>query len=508
MADQPTDAHLRFVKVTIRSAKCDRCERRNTSVMQKCCRCGLTTCRECHEARRYDDRHRLDRLDLDWQDEPRTRRRQQGLRDRTNRSEAFSGAHPGPHLEHPACQQQPDGAASEPSWADDVALGQGCTDPFQHARGGSDNLEEDCCHLTLVLALWLLALRAALRAPAAAGPWSPLSRTWSGSQSTTRHRARTSWRRPIGGWRDSAVVWPAWLGPPHGSQQQRASRLALTAPWLLLSAVPASARGLMAPSLPWDVLGTAPAEPEGEAENWGSGDPPRKKDNKARYRAPGPPVVHSGQQDGGRPLDEFSTSAVGNTYGGGSGGAGSNAANGNVNADAQAAAEEAPASPPGSDPVTVCPPRGPAREAGDSGSRQQQVEREREQEQQQQQQQQPQRQPPDAALPALPPTLRNAPAVFERWASMRSPSLGAGERARQWAIVEQLAAGWTENPEIRRDREANGPLSALEMLETAAGLEAMRQGLPLRDAFWTRVVRGLREELGAEPSRSGSQAGR
>ncbi|CAJ2513840.1 Uu.00g019590.m01.CDS01 [Anthostomella pinea] len=70
-----SNAHTNFVKVSTRNAKCDQCEKRNTSVMQKCCRCGMTTCSTCHARGKYDSRHQLADLELDWVDEPRGRRR-------------------------------------------------------------------------------------------------------------------------------------------------------------------------------------------------------------------------------------------------------------------------------------------------------------------------------------------------------------------------------------------------------------------------------------------------
>lgn len=59
--------HSLFDKVCTKNAKCDLCEKRNTSVMQKCRTCGMTTCKACHLKGLYDDRHSLDGLVLDWE---------------------------------------------------------------------------------------------------------------------------------------------------------------------------------------------------------------------------------------------------------------------------------------------------------------------------------------------------------------------------------------------------------------------------------------------------------
>ncbi|KAI1344641.1 hypothetical protein F5Y15DRAFT_411466 [Xylariaceae sp. FL0016] len=66
-----TEMHLAYVKVTNRLALCDICDIRNRSVMQKCRECGVTTCKSCHENGKYDSRHRLDGINVDWVEEPR-----------------------------------------------------------------------------------------------------------------------------------------------------------------------------------------------------------------------------------------------------------------------------------------------------------------------------------------------------------------------------------------------------------------------------------------------------
>lgn len=59
--------HSVFNKVCTKNAKCDQCEKRNTSVMQKCQTCGMTTCKSCYEIGRYDNRHNLGGITLDWE---------------------------------------------------------------------------------------------------------------------------------------------------------------------------------------------------------------------------------------------------------------------------------------------------------------------------------------------------------------------------------------------------------------------------------------------------------
>jgi len=58
--------HTEYVKVLTRNAKCDNCESRNTACMQKCRKCGLTTCIRCYMKGEFDSRHNLHDLDLDW----------------------------------------------------------------------------------------------------------------------------------------------------------------------------------------------------------------------------------------------------------------------------------------------------------------------------------------------------------------------------------------------------------------------------------------------------------
>ncbi|KAI0021310.1 hypothetical protein F4780DRAFT_738965 [Xylariomycetidae sp. FL0641] len=66
-------AHQQYVKVLTRNAICDTCNKRHSSVIQKCLACGLTTCKSCHNRRAYDSRHNLANLDLDWYEPPRDR---------------------------------------------------------------------------------------------------------------------------------------------------------------------------------------------------------------------------------------------------------------------------------------------------------------------------------------------------------------------------------------------------------------------------------------------------
>lgn len=58
--------HRVYRKVTAKNAKCDICNTRNLGVMQKCVTCGVTTCENCKATGRYDSKHNLTGLDLDW----------------------------------------------------------------------------------------------------------------------------------------------------------------------------------------------------------------------------------------------------------------------------------------------------------------------------------------------------------------------------------------------------------------------------------------------------------
>lgn len=58
--------HLTYKKVTAKNAKCDICNTRNVGVMQKCVTCGVTTCADCNDVGRYDSKHNLANLSLDW----------------------------------------------------------------------------------------------------------------------------------------------------------------------------------------------------------------------------------------------------------------------------------------------------------------------------------------------------------------------------------------------------------------------------------------------------------
>jgi hypothetical protein len=60
------EQHSTYRKVLTRNAICDTCEKRNTTCMQKCTKCGLTSCLQCHNDGRYDSRHVLHLWSLDW----------------------------------------------------------------------------------------------------------------------------------------------------------------------------------------------------------------------------------------------------------------------------------------------------------------------------------------------------------------------------------------------------------------------------------------------------------
>ncbi|KAJ9293924.1 hypothetical protein DTO271G3_7300 [Paecilomyces variotii] len=53
----PAAPHTRFVTVTIHTAKCDICNRHNTSILRRCATCGWQICTPCWDARGGDGRH-------------------------------------------------------------------------------------------------------------------------------------------------------------------------------------------------------------------------------------------------------------------------------------------------------------------------------------------------------------------------------------------------------------------------------------------------------------------
>ncbi|KAI2626212.1 hypothetical protein GGS21DRAFT_546224 [Xylaria nigripes] len=65
--DYSSGEHTEYIKVSPGlNAKCDGCKQSNSTCMQKCKTCGLTTCYQCHISGKYDDRHILSTMDLDW----------------------------------------------------------------------------------------------------------------------------------------------------------------------------------------------------------------------------------------------------------------------------------------------------------------------------------------------------------------------------------------------------------------------------------------------------------
>ncbi|TGJ79486.1 hypothetical protein E0Z10_g9269 [Xylaria hypoxylon] len=76
MAPQPhaylEEQHTEYVKVSSHDAMCHTCENRTSACMQKCKKCGLTTCLGCHNKREYDSLHILNGLELDWTQEKQT----------------------------------------------------------------------------------------------------------------------------------------------------------------------------------------------------------------------------------------------------------------------------------------------------------------------------------------------------------------------------------------------------------------------------------------------------
>ncbi|KAK7988039.1 hypothetical protein PG989_008354 [Apiospora arundinis] len=65
-AGSTTTPHGQYILVITKNAKCDMCNQRNKSTMQKCSTCGLTTCATCHAQGRYEPRHNLAGMNLSW----------------------------------------------------------------------------------------------------------------------------------------------------------------------------------------------------------------------------------------------------------------------------------------------------------------------------------------------------------------------------------------------------------------------------------------------------------
>ncbi|KAK8873198.1 hypothetical protein PGQ11_003712 [Apiospora arundinis] len=65
-AGSTTTPHGQYIVVITKNAKCDMCNQRNKSTMQKCSTCGLTTCATCHAQGRYEPRHNLAGMNLSW----------------------------------------------------------------------------------------------------------------------------------------------------------------------------------------------------------------------------------------------------------------------------------------------------------------------------------------------------------------------------------------------------------------------------------------------------------
>ncbi|KAK8019750.1 hypothetical protein PG990_004888 [Apiospora arundinis] len=65
-AGSTTTPHGQYILVITKNAKCDMCNQRNKSTMQKCSTCGLTTCATCHAQGRYEPRHNLTGMNLSW----------------------------------------------------------------------------------------------------------------------------------------------------------------------------------------------------------------------------------------------------------------------------------------------------------------------------------------------------------------------------------------------------------------------------------------------------------
>lgn len=60
------ELHTSYLKLTNGNNKCDGCQQSCNTCIQMCGQCGHTTCLQCHMNRRYDNRHILAHLQLDW----------------------------------------------------------------------------------------------------------------------------------------------------------------------------------------------------------------------------------------------------------------------------------------------------------------------------------------------------------------------------------------------------------------------------------------------------------
>ncbi|RYO80670.1 hypothetical protein DL762_007535 [Monosporascus cannonballus] len=62
--------HRYFGKTWEKNETCDICNRKSAFVKQICLECDLIICKSCHDRGRYDKRHNLSGLILDWEDPP------------------------------------------------------------------------------------------------------------------------------------------------------------------------------------------------------------------------------------------------------------------------------------------------------------------------------------------------------------------------------------------------------------------------------------------------------
>ncbi|KAK8055262.1 hypothetical protein PG993_000489 [Apiospora rasikravindrae] len=104
--------HTQYRVISQKNSKCDVCNQRNTSTIQRCMQCTFTTCSACHAQGRYDlPLHNLTGLNLDWTAPPRGGRgRGRGRGNAAAASAPSSQRRPGLIRQYAAENQQDDGS--------------------------------------------------------------------------------------------------------------------------------------------------------------------------------------------------------------------------------------------------------------------------------------------------------------------------------------------------------------------------------------------------------------
>ncbi|KAK7951136.1 uncharacterized protein PG986_006864 [Apiospora aurea] len=111
-AATPTQ-HTQYRRVTTKISKCDMCNQPNSSTIQKCMQCGFTTCSTCHAQGRYEPRHNLAGLALDWTPPPRGGRGHGRGRGRSNAAPVRDSPRPSGLIRQYAAENQQDDGSVE-----------------------------------------------------------------------------------------------------------------------------------------------------------------------------------------------------------------------------------------------------------------------------------------------------------------------------------------------------------------------------------------------------------